>query len=112
MDVLRAMLRSPAARIPKSGTRRIIADGSQSDRFDTCALLAWYDGLRGLALIRLPSGSFDMLSLTLFTVFFGLDYVPRVKLAALRVALVFLTAFTKTQHRVHHSSTPRNNILK
>ncbi|BDG71889.1 MFS transporter [Roseomonas fluvialis] len=83
-----------------------VCSGWLSDRFDNRILLAWYYGLRGLALIWLPFSSFDMLSLTLFAVFFGLDYVatvpPTVKLAALhfgpeKAAIVFGWAFAAHQ---------------
>lgn len=63
-----------------------IASGWLSDRFDNRLLLAWYYGLRGLSLMWLPFSGFDMVSLTLFAVFFGLDFIatvpPTVKLAA------------------------------
>jgi sugar phosphate permease len=63
-----------------------IVSGWLSDRFDNRILLAWYYGLRGLSLIWLPFGDFDIVSLSMFAVFFGLDFVatvpPTVKLAA------------------------------
>jgi MFS family permease len=63
-----------------------ITSGWLSDRFDNRILLAWYYGLRGLSLIWLPFSSFDMYSLSLWAVFFGLDFVatvpPTVKLSA------------------------------
>ena len=63
-----------------------IGSGWLSDRFDNRVLLAWYYGLRGLSLIWLPFGRFDVVSLSLFAVFFGLDFLatvpPTVKLAA------------------------------
>ncbi|MBR0650722.1 MFS transporter [Roseomonas terrae] len=83
-----------------------VCSGWLSDRFDNRALLAWYYGLRGLSLIWLPFSSFDMYSLTLFAIFFGLDYVatvpPTVKLAGLhfgpeKAAIVFGWAFAAHQ---------------
>jgi sugar phosphate permease len=63
-----------------------ICSGWLSDRFDNRVLLGWYYGLRGLSLIWLPFSSFDVVSLSLFAVFFGLDFVatvpPTVRLAA------------------------------
>ena len=63
-----------------------ICSGWLSDRFDNRVLLGWYYGLRGLSLIWLPFSNFDSLSLTLFAIFFGLDFVatipPTVRLAA------------------------------
>ena len=63
-----------------------IASGWLSDRFDNRILLAWYYGLRGLSLMWLPFGNFDVVSLSLFAIFFGLDFLatvpPTVKLAA------------------------------
>ena len=63
-----------------------ICSGWLSDRFDNRILLAWYYGLRGLSLIWLPFSNFDVVSLSLFAIFFGLDYIatvpPTVKLAA------------------------------
>lgn len=63
-----------------------ICSGWLSDRFDNRVLLGWYYGLRGLSLIWLPFSSFDVFSLSLFAVFFGLDFVatvpPTVRLAA------------------------------
>ena len=63
-----------------------ICSGWLSDRFDNRVLLAWYYGLRGLSLLWLPLSNFDIVSLSLFAAFFGLDYIatvpPTVKLAA------------------------------
>jgi sugar phosphate permease len=38
-------------------------------------LLFWYYGLRGLSLVLVPFTSFDPLSLSVFAVFYGLDWV-------------------------------------
>ena len=63
-----------------------ICSGWLSDRFDNRVLLAWYYGLRGLSLMWLPFSNFDVVSLSMFAIFFGLDFVatvpPTVKLAA------------------------------
>jgi len=63
-----------------------ITSGWLSDRFDNRMLLAWYYGLRGLSLIWLPFSSFDIYALSIWAIFFGLDFVatmpPTVKLSA------------------------------
>ena len=55
-----------------------IASGWLSDRYDNRMLLAWYYSLRGLSLMWLPFSGFDMVGLSLFSVFFGLDYIASV----------------------------------
>ena len=63
------------------------ASGWMSDRWDNRVLLSWYYGLRGLSLIFLPfaltEGSWG---LTVFAIFFGLDWIatvpPTVRLTA------------------------------
>jgi MFS family permease len=59
--------------------------GWLTDRFDSRWLLFWYYGLRGLSLICLPFSGFDAVSLTIFSVFYGLDWIatvpPTVRLA-------------------------------
>jgi sugar phosphate permease len=52
------------------------ASGWLSDRWDNRILLFWYYGLRGLSLIYLPF-AFDMsfYGLSLFSVFYGLDWI-------------------------------------
>ena len=55
-----------------------IASGWLSDRYDNRMLLAWYYGLRGLSLMWLPFSGFDMVGLSVFSVFFGLDYIASV----------------------------------
>jgi MFS family permease len=63
-----------------------LGSGWLSDRVDNRALLFMYYGLRGLSLIYLPGSSFSFGSLSLFAVFYGLDWIatvpPTVKLAA------------------------------
>ena len=45
------------------------------DRYNPRVLLFWYYALRGLSLIALPFTSFDVVSLSIFSVFYGLDWV-------------------------------------
>ena len=63
-----------------------IGSGWLSDRFDNRWLLFWYYGLRGLSLLVLPFTGFTFYGLSLFGVFYGLDWVatvpPTVKLTA------------------------------
>jgi len=62
-----------------------IVSGWLSDRFDNRQLLFWYYGLRGLSLLWLPHSQFTIYGLSLFAMFYGLDWVatvpPTVKLA-------------------------------
>ena len=62
-----------------------IASGWLSDRYENRWLLFWYYGLRGLSLIMLPFTDFSFYGLSLFAVFYGLDWIatvpPTVKLA-------------------------------
>lgn len=62
-----------------------ILSGWLSDRYDNRWLLFWYYGLRGLSLIWLPFTGFSVYGLSLFAVFYGLDWVatvpPTVRLA-------------------------------
>ena len=61
--------------------------GWLTDRFDPRKLLAWYYGLRGIALLFLPT-AFDLSAygLPLFAMFYGLDWIatvpPTVRLTA------------------------------
>ncbi|CAH2604108.1 MFS transporter [Rhodovastum atsumiense] len=63
-----------------------VGSGWLSDRFDSRRLLFWYYGLRGLSLIYLPFTDFSFGQLSVFAVFYGLDWVatvpPTVKLTA------------------------------
>ena len=63
-----------------------IGSGWLSDRFDNRTLLFWYYGLRGLSLLWLPHSDFSLYGLSLFAMFYGLDWVatvpPTVKLAS------------------------------
>ncbi len=55
-----------------------IGSGWLSDRFDNRWLLAWYYALRGLSLIYLPFMGFTLFGLSLFAVFYGLDWIATV----------------------------------
>ena len=61
-----------------------IGSGYLSDRIDSRKLLFWYYGLRGLSLLWLPSSTFTIYGLSIFAVFYGLDWIatvpPTVKL--------------------------------
>jgi sugar phosphate permease len=55
-----------------------ILSGWLSDRFDSRWLLFWYYGLRGLSLLYLPSSTFSLFGLSLFALFYGLDWIATV----------------------------------
>src|SRR6516162_8474679 len=65
-----------------------IASGWLSDRYDNRWLLFWYYGLRGLSLVFLPFTDFSFYGLSLFAMFYGLDWIatvpPTVRLTAQR----------------------------
>jgi sugar phosphate permease len=80
--------------------------GYLSDRYDNRKLLFWYYALRGLSLFWLPYSTFTFYGLTLFAMFYGLDWIatvpPTVKLAAQafgkeRAGLVFGWVFAAHQ---------------
>jgi len=80
--------------------------GYLSDRFDNRKLLFWYYGLRGLSLFWLPYSTFSLYGLSIFALFYGLDWIatvpPTVKLAAQnfgkeRAGLVFGWVFAAHQ---------------
>jgi predicted MFS family arabinose efflux permease len=52
--------------------------GWLSDRYDNFKLLAIYYGLRGISLIYLPYSNLDVYALTLWAIFFGLDFIATV----------------------------------
>jgi sugar phosphate permease len=62
--------------------------GWLSDRYDNRWLLFWYYGLRGLSLVFLPFTDFSFYGLSLFAMFYGLDWIatvpPTVRLTAQR----------------------------
>jgi MFS family permease len=83
-----------------------IGSGWLSDRFDNRWLLFWYYGLRGLSLLYLPFTDFTLYGLSLFAVFYGLDWIatvpPTLKLTAdrfgrERAGIVFGWIFTGHQ---------------
>ncbi|BCP54047.1 MFS transporter [Kaistia sp. 32K] len=61
------------------------ASGWLTDRFDPRKLLFVYYGLRGISLMFLPFTDFNIYSLSIFAVFYGLDWIatvpPTVRLA-------------------------------
>jgi MFS family permease len=65
-----------------------ICSGWLSDRYDNRWLLFWYYGLRGLSLVFLPFTDFSFYGLSLFAMFYGLDWIatvpPTVRLTAQR----------------------------
>ncbi|VIO72524.1 putative MFS-type transporter YhjX [Bradyrhizobium ivorense] len=65
-----------------------IISGWLSDRYDNRWLLFWYYGLRGLSLLFLPFSDFSFYGLSLFAMFYGLDWIatvpPTVRLTAQR----------------------------
>jgi sugar phosphate permease len=83
-----------------------ILSGWLSDRYDNRWLLFWYYALRGLSLLYLPSSTFTLYGLSLFALFYGLDWIatvpPTVKLTAQvfgreRAGLVFGWVFAGHQ---------------
>ena len=80
--------------------------GYLSDRYDNRKLLFWYYALRGLSLFWLPYSTFTFYGLTMFAMFYGLDWIatipPTVKLTAQefgkeRAAMVFGWVFAAHQ---------------
>jgi sugar phosphate permease len=63
-----------------------IGSGWLSDRFDNRWLLVCYYGFRGLSLIWLPFSGFSLVGLSVFAIFYGLDFIatvpPSVRLTA------------------------------
>ena len=83
-----------------------IGSGWLSDRFDPRRLLFWYYGLRGLSLMYLPFSGFSIYGLSIFAMFYGLDWIatvpPTVRIAATafgreRAPMVFGWVFTGHQ---------------
>ena len=52
-----------------------VGSGWLCDRYNPRVLLFWYYGLRGLSLVLIPYTSFDPISMGIFAVFYGLDWV-------------------------------------
>src|SRR6266576_1914073 len=65
-----------------------IVSGWLSDRYDNRYLLFWYYGLRGLSLLFLPFTDFSFYALSVFAMFYGLDWIatvpPTVRITAQR----------------------------
>jgi sugar phosphate permease len=63
-----------------------IASGWLSDRYDCRWLLFCYYGLRGFSLLWLPSSTFTIYGLSIFAMFYGLDWIatvpPTVRISA------------------------------
>lgn len=83
-----------------------VGSGWLSDRVAPGKLLCWYYGLRGLALLFLPTSGFTGIGLAVFAVFYGLDWIatvpPTLKLANAafgreRAPIVFGWIFTAHQ---------------
>jgi MFS family permease len=55
-----------------------IVSGWLSDRYGNRWLLFWYYGLRGLSLLLLPFTDFSFYGLSLFAMFYGLDWIATV----------------------------------
>jgi MFS family permease len=55
-----------------------ICSGWLTDRYNPRILLFWYYGLRGLSLLVLPFSQFNVADLSIFAVFYGLDWVATV----------------------------------
>jgi MFS family permease len=55
-----------------------VGSGWLSDRYDNRWLLFWYYGLRGLSLLWLPFSGFSVFGLSIFAVFYGLDWIATV----------------------------------
>ena len=83
-----------------------VGSGWLSDRINPRVLLFWYYGLRGLSLLLLPFLPFSFYGLSLFAVFYGLDWIatvpPTVRMAAdefgrEKAPLIFGWVFTMHQ---------------
>ncbi len=65
-----------------------VGAGWLADRYDNRWLLFWFYGLRGLSLIYLSYSGFSFFELSIFAIFYGLDWIatvpPTVRLAAER----------------------------
>ena len=55
-----------------------LGSGWLTDRYDSRVLLFWYYGLRGVSLLWLPFSGFDLVSLSVFAIVFGLDFVATI----------------------------------
>lgn len=66
-----------------------ILSGWLSDRYDNRKLLFWYYSLRGLSLLWLPYSEFTLYGLSLFAMFYGLDWIATVPPTVRLVAITF-----------------------
>ena len=55
-----------------------IGSGWLANKFDNYKLLATFYGVRGLSLVYLPFSSLDVFYLTLWAIFFGLDFIATI----------------------------------
>lgn len=83
-----------------------IGSGWLSDRVDNRKLLFWYYGLRSLSLLYLPHSDFSFYGLSIFAVFYGLDWIATVpqtvklivdRFGAARASVVFGWVFAGHQ---------------
>ena len=92
------------------------ASGWLSDRIDNRFLLFWYYGLRGLSLMYLPFAlDMSFYGLTLFSVFYGLDWIagvpPTVRLLSRAVGAERTGIMVAWVTVIHRSAAPRSLIL-
>ena len=66
-----------------------ILSGWLSDRYDNRKLLFWYYSLRGLSLLWLPYSEFTLYGLSIFAMFYGLDWIATVPPTVRLVATTF-----------------------
>ena len=66
-----------------------VLSGWLSDRYDNRKLLFWYYSLRGLSLLWLPYSEFTLYGLSLFAMFYGLDWIATVPPTVRLVATTF-----------------------
>jgi len=66
-----------------------VLSGWLSDRYDNRKLLFWYYSLRGLSLLWLPYSGFTLYGLSLFAMFYGLDWIATVPPTVRLVATTF-----------------------
>jgi len=66
-----------------------ILSGWLSDRYDNRKLLFWYYSLRGLSLLWLPYADFTLYGLSVFAMFYGLDWIATVPPTVRLVATTF-----------------------
>lgn len=98
----------------------IIASGWLTDRYHSRKLLAVYYSIRGLSLLLLPFVTY-FAGLSVFAVFFGLDYIatvpPTVALAAdklgrMHIGAVFAPTSSRTRSARLYGCLPRRDRLR